>query len=313
MAIAQYIRKLNLRVEGSGGALDLSTLRVVFVVEQSNLQKPNTAEIYIYNVSRQTANRFIDKEFTGVTLTAGYEQNAGIIFQGNIKFSRFGQETPVDKRLDIFCGDGDKSYVHAVTSKSLPSGHTYRDQVNAAFEPMKAMGLTLGYIADLPATRMNGPRVLFGNSRDILRDVCRATGTQWSIQNNALQIVAKDKALPNGPIELNSNTGLIGLPTQTPGGIVVRSLLDPRMGPNRLIKLNNASIQRASPDLSIKGEVSAARIPSIDRDGIYKIIVLGRVGDTHGGPAGPWFNEMTCLAADGSGFVPENLLQYVPH
>lgn len=311
--IQQYLRKLSLTVSGSGGSLDLSTLRVVFVIEQSNLQKPNTAEIYIYNVSRATANRFIDKEYTDVTLIGGYECNAGVIFKGNVKFARFGQETPVDKRLDIFCGDGDKAYVNAVTSKALAPGHTYRDQVNAAAAPMKDLGVKLGYIGDLPKTLLNGPRILFGNSRDILRDICRATGTQWSVQNGELNIVGKTKSLPNGPIELNSQTGLIGLPTQTPGGIIVRSLLDPRMGPNRLIRLNNASIQRATPDLSIGGEVSMAKVPTIDRDGVYKVIVLGRVGDTHGGAAAPWFNEMTCLAADGSGFIPENLLQYVPH
>ncbi|MCJ2036395.1 phage protein [Methylobacterium sp. J-068] len=311
--LPQYLRKLSLTVKGSGGELDISTLRVVFVVEQSNTQKPNTAEIYIYNVSRQTANRFINKEYTDITLAGGYESNAGVIFKGNIKFSRYGQETPVDKRLDIFCGDGDKPYVHAVASKSLAPGHTYRDQIDAAFEPMKALGLQLGYIGDLPKTKLNGPRILFGNSRDILRDICRATGTQWSIQNNELTVVGKDKSLPNGPIELNSRTGLIGLPTQTPGGIVVRTLLDPRMGPNRLIRLNNASIQRASPDLTIKEDITASRLPTIDRDGVYKVIVLNRVGDTHGGTAAPWFNEMTCLAADGSGFIPENLLQYVPH
>ncbi|MFJ7441295.1 phage protein [Methylorubrum thiocyanatum] len=308
----QFIRNISLTVSGGGGVLDFSRLRVTFVVEQSNTQRPNVAEISVYNVKRETANRFIGKQFTDVTLTAGYESNSGVIFKGNIKFARFGQETPVDKRLDIFCGDGDKAYNHAVVSRTLPSGHTYRDQVEAAFAPMKEMGVRLGYICPLPSIKMNGPRVLFGNSREILRRLAAATGTQWSIQNGELTIVEKNKSLPNGPLTLNSETGLIGLPTQTPGGIVVRSLLDPRMGPNKLIRLDNASIQRATPDLTIAGPVSEARLPSIAADGVYKVIVLNRIGDTHGGPAAPWFNDMTCLAADGSGFTPENLLQYVP-
>lgn len=308
----QFIRNISLTVSGGGGVLDFSRLRVTFVVEQSNTQRPNVAEISVYNVKRDTANRFIGKQFTDVTLTAGYESNSGVIFKGNIKFARFGQETPVDKRLDIFCGDGDKAYNHAVVSRTLPSGHTYRDQVEAAFAPMKEMGVRLGYICPLPSIKMNGPRVLFGNSREILRRLAAATGTQWSIQNGELTIVEKNKPLPNGPLTLNSETGLIGLPTQTPGGIVVRSLLDPRMGPNKLIRLDNASIQRATPDLTIAGPVSEARLPSIAADGVYKVIVLNRIGDTHGGPAAPWFNDMTCLAADGSGFTPENLLQYVP-
>lgn len=308
----QYLRTIKLTVSGSGGSLDFSSLRVAFVVEQSNTQRPNTAEISVYNVKRETANRFIGKQFTQVALVAGYESNEGVIFKGNIKFARYGQENPTDKRLDIFCGDGDMAYNHAVVSRTLPSGHTFRDQLNAAFDPMKQMGIQLGYICPLPATKMNGPRVLFGNSREILRRLAAATGTQWSIQNCELTLVEKNKPLPNGPLTLNSETGLIGLPTQTPGGIVVRSLLDPRMGPNKLIRLDNSSIQRATPDLTVAGPVSEAKLPSIAADGVYKVIVLNRMGDTHGGPASPWFNDMTCLAADGSGFTPENLLQYVP-
>lgn len=308
----QYIRKVGLTVGGSGGSRDFSTLRIVFQVEQQTRQTPNLAEISVYNVSRQTAQQFINKEFTKVTLTAGYESNPGVIFTGNIKFSRFGQETPVDKRLDIFCGDGDEPYVHAVTKTTLPTGSTYMDQVNAALQPMKAFGVTLGHVAGLPTTKLNGPRVLFDNSRNILRDIARATGTEWSIQNGQLQILPTNGSLPNGDVVLTSDTGLIGLPTQTPGGIVVRSLLNPSVRPGQIIRINNASIQRASPDLSISGELTNAKLPSIDADGRYKVIVLNRIGDTHGGPGGPWFNEMTCLSADGSGYVPQNLRQYVP-
>ncbi|WCS27232.1 hypothetical protein LOK46_10565 [Methylobacterium sp. NMS14P] len=308
----QYLRKIGLTVSGSAGQRDFSTLRVVFHVEQQTRQTPNIAEISIYNVSRQTAQQFIDKEFTKVTLTAGYEGNPGVIFKGNIKFSRFGQETPVDKRLDIFCGDGDEPYVHAVTNKALPSGWTHKDVVDAALEPMKAFGVTMGYVAGLPTTKFNGPRILFSNARDILRDTARATKTEWSIQNGQLQVLPYDGTLPGSEIILNSDTGLIGLPVQTPGGIVVRSLLNPIVMPGRVIRINNGSIQRASPDLSISGELTNAKLPSIDADGRYKVIVVNRIGDTHGGPGGPWFNEMTCLSADGRGYVPQNLRQYVP-
>lgn len=308
----QYIRTIKLEVSGSGGSLDLSRLRIVFRVEQQTRQTPNIAEIYVYNTTRQTAQRFVDKEFTKVTLTAGYESNPGMIFTGNIKFARFGQENPVDKRLDIFAGDGDEPYVHAVTKTTLPPGSTYRDQVNAALAPMKAFGVTEGYIAGLPLTKLNGPRVLFGNSRDILRDIAKITKTEWSIQNGALTIIPQNGTMPGSDIVLNSDTGLIGLPTQTPGGIVVRSLLNPVVSPGRIIKIDNASIQRASPDLGISGELTNAKLPSIDADGRYKVIVLNRIGDTHGGPGAPWFNEMTCLSADGRGYVPQNLRQYVP-
>src|SRR5258708_39231662 len=53
----QYGRQLSLIVANKGGAgLELNQFHVTFHVNRGDYQNPNTADIRVYNLSRQTAN-----------------------------------------------------------------------------------------------------------------------------------------------------------------------------------------------------------------------------------------------------------------
>ncbi|UGA37962.1 hypothetical protein JOS77_29185 [Chromobacterium haemolyticum] len=74
----QWIRACKLIVglqSGSDEALDLSAFRIRFVVRQQMTSTPQSAEIYVYNLSNETAARFIG-EGQEVTLQAGYQDSA---------------------------------------------------------------------------------------------------------------------------------------------------------------------------------------------------------------------------------------------
>ena len=123
----QYIRRCNLLVsKANGDGLDLGSLRVVFKIKKSDAQTPNTAEIRVYNLSENTAKQ-IQKEFTQVTLQAGYESNYGVIFAGNIKQVRMGRENGVETYIDIAAGDGDDAYNYAVVNTTLAAGASHTD------------------------------------------------------------------------------------------------------------------------------------------------------------------------------------------
>ncbi len=172
---SQYLRYCKLTVEGAGQAIDLSELRVRFQIDQQTLQTPNVADITITNLSDQTVQR-ITKEGTRVTLDAGYQDGHGIIFSGQIIQKRKGRDNPVDTYLNIIAQDGDRAYNQATVNKTLAPGHTYKDQVMAAYEAMKPYGVTLGHIADLGSKVMPASRVLFGMARDVLRVVSTSVG-----------------------------------------------------------------------------------------------------------------------------------------
>ena len=103
----QYIRQVSLIVgDASGNGIDLSQMRIRFATKQFDLQTPNTAEIRVYNLSDDTANK-VQKEFTKVELRAGYDGNFGTIFAGTVVQFRRGRENPTDKYMDLIVADGD--------------------------------------------------------------------------------------------------------------------------------------------------------------------------------------------------------------
>ena len=57
MTARQWIRSCRVTVEGAGQAWDASDLRIRFKVEQNNLQRPNSCEATISNLSDQTADK----------------------------------------------------------------------------------------------------------------------------------------------------------------------------------------------------------------------------------------------------------------
>jgi len=295
----QYLRKCSLIVSENGSGIDLSQMRIVFKTTQSDVQTPNTAVIRVYNLSDKTA-KSVQKEFTAVRLQAGYETGAfGTIFDGTIKQVRRGRENPTDTYLDILAADGDKAYNQGVISKSLAAGATAEDERNALID---AFGLPKGYVADLPPGAAQRGQVKYGMARDHMRDLANTNGMTWSIQNGQIQMIPNTGYRPGTAVVLNSNTGMIGLPVQTEGGILVKCLLNPNIKIGSLLQINNASIQRdliGGKLLNAPGrleELSGFR-PKVTDDGFYRVYVNEFEGDTRGTP---WYNDITCLAVDRS-------------
>ena len=299
----QWIRNISLTIGDGAEEMDVSALRIRFNVRQADLQTPNWAEIIITNPSAATIDK-IKKEYTKVTLEAGYEENAGIIFKGEILQKRSGRENPTDTFLTILATDGGQAHNYATVNKTLAAGHTFRDQVDACLEPLKALGVTIGYIADLGSAKMPRGRVLFGMCRDRLREIAQATNTSWSIQNGQFQMVKNNSYRPGDAIVVNSRTGMVGMPVQTLDGIEVRTLLNPMIQPGRRIKIDQASVQEAALSPGYTAAVQNSMIPSTATDGIYKVLVVGHSGDTRGNP---YYTDIVCIRADGEGPLPLGL------
>ncbi|MDQ0437947.1 hypothetical protein QO014_002339 [Kaistia dalseonensis] len=283
--------------------MDLSALRIRFQVRQGDLQTPNWAEITVTNPSPNTIAK-AKKEYTKVALQAGYAENFGTIFEGEVRQIRSGRENPTDTYLTILATDGGKAHNYAVVNKTLAAGNTFRQQVDACLEPMKAMGVKVGYIADLGSAKMPRGTVLFGMARDCLRNIAQSTNTSWSIQNGTFQMIKNGSYAPGDAIVVNSRTGMIGLPTQTIDGIEVMMLLNPMVQPGRRIKIDQASIQQAALSPAYTAEVANSMIPSTADDGVYRVLVVDHAGDTRGNP---YYTTVICIRADGQGVAPIGL------
>lgn len=294
----QWIRKCVLVVSAGGKGLDLSQMRIVFKTFQSDARTPNHAIIRVYNLSDDTAQR-VQREFTDVTLQAGYENgHFGVIFKGTIKQVRRGRINATDTYTDVLAADGDLAYTQAVINKSIARA-TATDQRDAA---RQAMNIPNGYVADLPQSALSRGKVLFGMAGDTLSTVADTAGMTWSIQGGELVMIGLTSYRPGEAVVLNSATGLIGLPEQTEAGISVRCLLNSNLRIGSLVRIDNASVQRAflGPEfLFTPGRLEDVKgfQPKIADDGYYRIYCCEFDGDTRGAP---WYANLICLAVDKS-------------
>lgn len=302
----QFGRKIGLVVyNGPGQAgLDLSQMRIRFNVSQNDLQTPNSARIRIYNLKGQTAQQ-VKGEFQRVTLQAGYDypNGTGVIFDGTIKQVIFGHETNVDSYTEILAADGDLAYNNAVCSASLSAGATSIDQLKVILKAMEPFGVTQGYVPDIPLTALSRGKVMMGLARDSARDLATSIGASWSIQNGKLTLIPLTGYLPGEAVVLSSATGLVGFPEQTPGGINVTALLNPRIKIGTLLQIaaediNEGLVTTAGPMVfaqSPRLETQSFLIAKISGAGFYKVLVHEMEGDTRGEN---WYSKIVCLAVD---------------
>ena len=294
----QWIRKCELIIgDNNGDALDVSQLRIVFRVRRPIMQTPGSAHIRIYNLSKETASK-IQKEYTRISLKAGYKQNSGLIFSGTVKQWLTGRESPTDTYLDILAADGDQAYNYAVVNKTLAPGSTFKDQLSTIEKAMKPMGVSLGFIPDLGEAKAVRSRVLFGMARDYLRTLAKSTGCTWNIEDGKINFIKTDGVRPGEAIVLNSRSGLIGIPVQTMDGIVARALINPDFKIGSQIKIDQSSVQGLMMGTSLDADVVHSTKPDIAADGYYKIILLQFSGDTRGRN---WYADMTLNAVNGTG------------
>lgn len=296
----QYIRRCNLIVaDAKGNGLDLSNLRIVFKIKKSDAQTPNTAEIRVYNLAKETASQ-IRKEFSTVLLQAGYDRNYGTIFAGNIKQVRLGRENGTDSYIDIAAGDGDDAYNFAVVNSTLSSGATQQDQINSAASSMSGKAVKQGSITGVESNKLPRGKVMYGMARDYLRQSASATETSWSIQDGKIQFVKLTGLLPSQAVLLNSKSGLIGTPEQTNDGITVKCLLNPQLKIAGRVKIDQENIAEAQlPDTSKKDTVN--KPVAIEDDGFYRLLTVEHSGDTRGNE---WYSNLVCLGIDAT--LPAN-------
>lgn len=291
MSQEQYLRKCTLLVtDKAGEGLDLSLLHIKFIIKRSDTQTPNMAEITIFNLEEQTVNR-IQKEFSKVILQGGYESNFGVIFQGNIKQVIKGKENATDTFITIIAGDGDLSYNFAVVNTTIAAGSSQKEQIQAAASAMKAGGTNLGFVDNLPKATLPRGKVMYGMSRDYLKQAANTTKQAWSIQDGQIQFVPLTSYLPGEAVVLTSKTGLIGTPQQTNEGVNCKALMNPKIKVGGRVQLDNASIARMKINLATPN--SPANIPApINADGMYYVFVIEHQGDNRGND---WFTNLTML------------------
>lgn len=311
-------------------------LHVVFTITHSVMSTPSTLSARVYNVSPTTAAFLLQygktptlsggsnaitpsvnsdplKTNGQVVLSAGYQNNHGLIYKGLIRQVRWGRVNATDTYIDIFAVANDWLYNWGIANATLAAGYSQQDVVNSVIASVGGYGATLTANvavphgtspANVPPTNSPRGKAIYGMARDVLRDVAAAHQNTWRVDDNSGVHYLPWNAYINLPaVVLNSATGMINIPEQTAGGIRVRSLLNPQIGVGRRLQINNRDIQDAQVDTSIVG-YSKNTLPPLSSvspyydtgaDGFYKVVYVDHIGDNRGQN---WYSDMTCVTID---------------
>jgi hypothetical protein len=257
--------------KGSGN--DFAQFKLTFTVKRTNRENPNSAIVKIYNLATNEYARF-GTEYNTLTIIAGYQSNAGVIFTGNIKRAAIGYENSIDSYIEIACGDGDAAYVKSVIRTTIAAGSTQDDHIAAMTNAMKDHGVTSGVVSkSIPKAKLARGKTFFGLPKDYLRKIASALDADWSIQDGKLHMLKRDETLPVAAILIDGNSGLVGSPEQSKEGIKFRCLLNPTLKINGVVQLRPETISSSAKE-KMKNLISV--------DGYYKIVDIEHVGDTRG-------------------------------
>ena len=249
------------------GGLRVESLRVGFTIDKTTKREPNTAEIAVYNLSR--AHRQALETGYGklrvpgtklkaipVRVAAGYAASGmSLLFYGQLRevFSR--PERDGSWITILRSGDGDRATRARATFGFRP-GVSLTRVVGLGNASKQLAAATLHGVG---ATISRGA-TFEGAAPEQLDTVLRSAGYEWSIQDNALQVVPIGKSLDTQGVLLSPETGLVDVPTtDEKGNLQARALLLPGLVPGRRVKVRSSTIQ-----------------------GVWRLERVRYVGDTHG-------------------------------
>lgn len=294
-----YIRDCAVTFAAIGKTYDAKGIRVRFKIKQSTMHQANVATILLSNQNPSLAKALVQTgENTDVTISAGYVDNIGVIFKGKIRRAIYGRENPTDTLTTILASDGGHGQSYATVNTTLPPGKTPKDIYDVAHAALKKYGVDPGFVGKLvDLSKPVYPRsiALFGMAWKLMNDIAKSKGATASIQNMKTHLVTPQDAIPGGAFELNTLTGLIGMPTLEIGGLYARTLINPQMKFHSLVHIDEALIQGMLPQLISSGEIApgtdkgAINVASIAGDGVYRIYRIDVDADTRGEP---WYQDL---------------------
>ncbi len=312
-------------LDAKGEGITLSDFKAIFKVEWYLGKAPKMAEIKIYNLAADTANRIIGSEFSKIRLIAGYNgmmpvvsqqqvgiardvtgietgqrdgMNYGLIFSGDIRVTITGRENTPDSWLLIQAIDGHEAITYATISATLAKGYRVKDMYDLALAALKPYNIIAGMMPNFPDAVFPRGYTFHGKVSDYLNQIAMLCKADWKIIDDRLDMYPKDR-VTHPAIKLNSASGLIGMPQRTTNaGVNATCLINPNIRLKGLIHLDQASILAAQTDLNSLKNLPASpssspqkQALSVATDGVYEVCGITYDGDTRGTN---WKMELMC-------------------
>lgn len=289
----QFKRFFELVIGVQGGeAVSIKELQVVFNVQKSIVGYPNLLKCHIYNLAESTAQK-INEEYNTIQLFAGYEseiflqnKNDGLIFTGEIR-NIITYREGADLITTIYAGDGERTINESTYSKTFSEGVNFKeiftDLGNSLKEKFK--DLSIGRI-DIDEIKL-GSLSLNGSIKKILDKLSEDVNANWSIQDGEFVVIKKDDFISGQYIpvvQINQNTGMIGLPAITEIGADCLSLLNAKIKPHGLIQISSETFLNNLSNLQFRNTTERNL-----GNGIFRVNKVIHYGETRGNN---WYSQV---------------------
>lgn len=234
---------------------NVSGLDIVFEIEKSVKREPNKATIKVFNMPveiRRYLSALSTKKKKGpgkirVELEAGYVENKSLIFRGDLRTAISEQDGP-DVVTTLEGEDGGRSMLWARINQTFPAGTRVDSVITACAQ---ALGVGIGNTMEVVRlARLEGGGGIFtagttlsGSAHHELDGLLKSIGMTWSIQNGAIQILKRGRAVQTTSIKLTPDSGLVGSPQRQPDGTIsFKALLNPEIYPGRQISFEEEGL-----------------------------------------------------------------------
>lgn len=261
---------------GYRGTLDIKNLRMAFSILKSESWATNTATIRVWNLGADNRNQ-IANFGDEVSLFAGYRLNEGaqLLFRGDT--TQVSHQFAEPEIISVLtCGDGDRTLNNVVVAVSFGSNTPVKIVIESIVNQMSMqLASPIPAISETYALGFRGS----GLGKDILDKACKAANLVWSVQNGKILILRQNQGSTKPPIEINENTGMLGVPeryTDKRGEIYTQG---PRVGWKVRTLLR--------PDI-LPGDRIRIRSSKVPLDGLFYVVLITHQGDNFG----PVFESM---------------------
>lgn len=243
------------RLFGRRTAITIGSIRVQeylhfeFDATRSLKRDPNRLTARIYNLKADTraAIEALDTA-ARVSLEAGYKTTQlAEIFRGNYVTS-YTQRSGADLITTVEASDGGEAQF-ASHSKSFTRGTALRAAIENLVAAAKIEPGNLKEIFErdtvLASSTFAAARVVKGNAFTTIVQLLNGVGYGASLQNNQLQILKNEAALPGQAILLSTKTSLIGTPSVTTDNVTkvkrvrCESLMNTDIAPGKQVRLES--------------------------------------------------------------------------
>lgn len=285
-------------------ALEVTDLRCTFTVTRTATGQPATCHLMVYNLNAETEANIIKEGFY-LILEAGYAEQYGVIFSGDVIQVFRNREDGINYRLELLAVDGSTFLNLNYIRTTMAAGSTPRDVVDSVAKISKQKIEIEEVSENMDQSKLPRPKVCFGRPKDYLDNVSKGNSSFYWIENGKLIVRKYSDPIPDDKcIVLTPTSGLVGTPEYTDEGIRIVSLLNPRIVINGLVKIDNSIIARKTVNIPTSGNDGAQKQSQqnvFDSDGEYQVYSITHAGDTH---ADTWHTEIIGIGRNGRAGLP---------